>query len=100
MTNENRPKPFSKERTKATLCKIIFFYSIFYVVMKVIAAFKGLWVIPNLVLTLPYLIFAAIGFWMTKHNKFSWIYIVLGIFLISFIRYYEVEMMEWLQANI
>ena len=66
MTNENRPKPFSKERTKATLCKIIFFYSIFYVVMKVIAAFKGLWVIPNLVLTLPYLIFAAIGFWMTK----------------------------------
>ncbi|WP_121666284.1 hypothetical protein [Mesonia aquimarina] len=100
MDNENRPKPFSKERTKATICKVIFFYSVFYVVMKVIAAFKGMAVIPNLILSLPYLIFAIIGLWMTRNNKFSWWYVILGVLLVSFMRYYEFTFMQYLQKTL
>jgi len=100
MENKNQPRPFSKERTKATICKVIFFYSVFYVVMKVIAAFKGMAVVPNLLLSLPYLIFAVIGLWMTKNQKFSWWYVILGVFLISSMRFYELSLMQWFQENL
>jgi hypothetical protein len=77
---------------KALICKIILFYSVFYVIMKFIAvAFNEAWLLPNLVLAIPYLIFAAIGMIMLKQKSFSWIYVVAGILVISLVRYYEVD---------
>jgi hypothetical protein len=75
---------------KATVSKIILFYSIFYVIMKLIAIlFEGAWAIPNLILSVPFLIFAAVGGLMLKKNSFSWIYVIAGVIIISVIRYYE-----------
>lgn len=79
---------------KALISKIILFYSVFYVVMKIIAIlFEGVWVVPNLILTIPYIIFAVVGYVMIKRNHYSWIYVVAGVFVISLVRYYE---MDWL----
>lgn len=81
---------------KALVSKIILFYSVFYVIMKLIAIlFQGAWPIPNLLFTIPYLIFAAIGWRMMKREHFSWIYVIAGVIVISVIRYYE---MEWMVA--
>ena len=81
---------------KALFSKIILFYSIFYVVMKLIAVvFQQAWPIPNLLFTIPYIIFAAIGWKMMKSEEFSWTYVALGVVVISVIRYYE---MEWMVA--
>lgn len=81
---------------KALLTKIILFYSIFYVIMKLIAViFKGSWPIPNLLFTIPYIIFAVVGWRITKTEQFSWIYVIAGVIVISVIRYYE---MEWMIA--
>lgn len=78
---------------KALISKIILFYSFFYVIMKLIAIlFQGAWPIPNLILAIPYIIFAAIGWRMLKTNQYSWIYVVAGIIVISVVRYYE---MQW-----
>lgn len=78
---------------KALISKIILFYSFFYVIMKLIAIlFQGAWPIPNLILAIPYIIFAAIGWRMLKNNQYSWIYVVAGIIVISVVRYYE---MQW-----
>lgn len=78
---------------KALISKIILFYSFFYVIMKLIAIiFEGAWLIPNLILALPYIIFAAIGWRMLKTNHYSWIYVIAGIIVISVVRYYE---MQW-----
>lgn len=80
---------------KALLSKIIMFYSVFYVVMKIIAVvFREAWPIPNLLMAVPYLIFAVVGWIMFKKDRYSWIYVIAGIIVISIIRYYE---MEWLQ---
>ena len=74
------------------LSKVILFYSVFYVVMKVFAViFEGVWVLPNLILAIPFLIFAVIGIVMIKRKNYSWIYVIAGILVISAIRYFEAE---------
>lgn len=81
---------------KALLSKIILFYSIFYVIMKLIAVvFQKAWPIPNLLFTIPYIIFAVVGWRMMKSEQFSWVYVITGVIVISVIRYYE---MEWMVA--
>ncbi|MCJ7758442.1 MAG: hypothetical protein MUP24_09885 [Gillisia sp.] len=74
------------------LSKIILFYSVFYIVMKVFAVlFENVWVLPNLILAIPFLIFAILGGMMLKRNNYSWIYAIAGILVIGLIRYYEAE---------
>lgn len=81
---------------KALISKIILFYSVFYVIMKLIAVvFQGAWPIPNLLFTLPYIVFAIVGWRIMKSEQFSWIYVIAGVLVISVIRYYE---MEWMVA--
>ncbi len=82
-----------KDRYLSTISKIIFFYSVFYVVMKVLAILQGAWIMPNLILTIPYIIFAIIGGYMFRRNSYNWIYVIAGVILISVIRYFEKEWM-------
>lgn len=61
--------------------------------MKIIAiVFQGAWAIPNLIIALPFVVFAAIGWVMLKREQYSWIYVIAGVLIISVVRYYE---MEW-----
>lgn len=83
----------NSQRYLVLITKIIFFYSIFYVVMKVIAMFQGAWVVPNLILSLPYLAFAVVGGFMVKKDSYHWAYVIAGAILISIVRYYEQEWM-------
>jgi len=81
-----------KTNFKAIISKIIVFYSVFFVVMKLIAIlFDDVWVLPNLILALPFLLFAIIGGLLMKKEKFSWIFVILGVVIISAIRYYEAQ---------
>ncbi len=98
--NQPHAKPFSAENTKSVICKIIFFYSVFYVVMKIIAIFKGSWVMPNLILCVPFLLFAGLGFKMTKTKNYSWLYVIAGALVISFVRYYEIDLMHYLHEKL
>lgn len=85
---------------KALLSKIILFYSIFFVIMKLIAVlFQNAWPIPNLLFTIPYIIFAIVGWRMMKTENFSWVYVIAGVIVISVIRYYEMQWMVAIQQN-
>ena len=84
-------------RNLVLISKIIFFYSIFYIIMKIIAIFGGAWILPNLVLCIPYAVFAAIGAYMLKTEKYNWAYVIAGVIVISIVRYYEREWMLALQ---
>ena len=83
----------NSQRYLVLISKIIFFYSVFYVIMKIIAIFGDAWLKPNLILSLPYLIFAIVGGIMVKRNSYHWAYVVAGVILISIVRYYEQEWM-------
>ncbi len=81
-----------KTNFKAIISKIIVFYSVFYVVMKLIAIlFEDAWALPNLILALPFLLFAIVGGLLMKKEQFSWIYVIVGVLVISVIRFYEVR---------
>ncbi|WP_156101236.1 hypothetical protein [Salegentibacter sp. Hel_I_6] len=82
---------------KALICKIILFYSIFYGAMKIIAVlFQDAWPLPNLILAIPFVIFAIIGGFMLKHDSYSWVYVAAGVIIISIVRYYEIQWMQQL----
>ncbi|WP_300434512.1 hypothetical protein [Christiangramia sp.] len=87
------------QRYLVLISKIIFFYSVFYVIMKFVAMFQGAWVIPNLILSLPYLVFAIVGAFMVKRDSYHWAYVIAGVILISIVRYYEKEWMLQLHEN-
>ncbi len=97
---QNRPKPFSKERTRQTLGMIIYFYCVFFVMMKVIAVVQGAVVGPNLLIAIPFVGFAIWGFYQQRHHNFSWFYIIIGILMISALRYYETGLLQYLQDAI
>ena len=80
---------------KALISKIILFYSVFYGAMKIIAVlFNDAWPLPNLIMAIPFLIFAVVGGLMLKRDSYSWIYVAAGVIVISIVRYYEIQ---WLQ---
>jgi hypothetical protein len=65
---------------------------VFYVIMKLIAIlFDDAWALPNLILALPFLLFAIIGGLIMKKESFSWIFVIVGVLVISAIRYYEAQ---------
>lgn len=81
-----------KTNFKVIISKIIVFYSVFYVVMKLIAIlFEDAWALPNLILAIPFLLFALIGGLLMKKETYSWLYVIAGVLVISAIRYYEAQ---------
>lgn len=80
---------------KALISKIILFYSVFYGAMKIIAVlFNDAWPLPNLIMAIPFVVFAVVGGLMLKRDSYSWFYVAAGVIIISIVRYYEIQ---WLQ---
>ena len=87
-------------RNLVIITKIILFYSLFYIVMKLIAIFGGAWPIPNLILTIPYLILGAIGWMHLKRDTYSWWYVAAGAAVIILTRIYETQLAFWIQQHV
>ncbi len=89
------------QRNLIILTKIILFYSIFYVFMKlVVVLFGEAWPVPNLLLSLPYVILALISWWQIKQEKFSWLFVFIGAAVIILTRVYEREFAVWMQQQL
>lgn len=93
---ENRPKPFSKDRFKVTACKLIFFYSVFYVVMKITAVFNDYPVKASLIISAPFLLLSLWGGLVVKKHTYNWLYVIVGVIVISLIRYYELKIFNYI----
>lgn len=97
---ENRPKPFSKERTKHTVGMIVYFYSVFYVIMKIVSMVQEGDYFSKLIISLPFIVLGIIGLRLKTNNAFSWVYSIMGVVVISAIRYYEIDLLTYLQELI
>lgn len=69
--------------------KLIFFYCIFFIVMKILAVFQGAWLYANLIMILPILLVGLWGFFIVKTKKYNWLYVIIACLAISIIRYFE-----------
>lgn len=63
--------------------------------MKLIAAARGFVPEANLILAMPYLLFAVWGGIMMKKEDYHWAYVIAGVVVISLVRYFE---RDWMQA--
>ena len=87
-------------RNLVILTKIILFYSIFFIFMKAVILFQGAWLIPNLVLMLPFAILALLAGRQIKMENYSWFFVAVGAATIILIRVYETELAFWLQQQV
>lgn len=87
-------------RNLVILTKIILFYSIFYIIMKTIAIFGGAWLVPNLLLMIPFLILGIISGFQVKRENYSWWFVGIGAAVIILTRIYETEFAVWVQQQV
>lgn len=87
-------------RNLVILTKIILFYSIFYIVMKAIVLFGGAWLVPNLLLMVPYLILGTIAGIQVKRENYSWWFVAIGAAIIILTRIYETQLAVWIQQQV
>lgn len=88
------------QRNLVIITKIILFYSIFYVGLKLFIIFRGAWVGPNLLLALPFLLLAIVSGILVYRNKYSWLFVAVGAAVIVLTRIYESQWVWWLQQQI
>ena len=77
------------QRNLEIITKIILFYSLFYIFMKAVVIFQGAWLIPNLVLMLPFLVLGTISGIQVKRKAYSWFFVAAGAVVIILVRVYE-----------
>lgn len=88
------------ERNLVIITKIILFYSIFFVGMKLFIIFQGAWPIPNLLLSLPFVILAVLSGIMVKKHSYSWLFVGVGAAVIILIRIFETRLAHWIQQQV
>ena len=87
-------------RNLVILTKIILFYSLFFIFMKAVILFQGAWLIPNLILMLPFAILAVISGLQVKKDNYSWFFVAVGAAIIILTRIYETRLAFWLQEQL
>jgi len=81
---------------RITLFKIIILYCFFYAVVKVIGIWKGMWLIPNLIVVITLVIVGITGIWLTRQKNYPLIYLMAGSFFIILLRVYETRWVLYL----
>ena len=87
-------------RNLVILTKIILFYSLFYAFLKLVVIIRGGWLWPNLLLVIPFLILFSLGLKQVRSKAYSWIFVIFGAAVIVLVRFYEAQLVYWLQQEI
>lgn len=69
--------------------RIVVLYCIIYAIAKLVALFKGVWFYPNFIIMMGLLILGGVGGYLIKKDNYNWVYTIIGVVLISALRYYE-----------
>ncbi|GGD25374.1 hypothetical protein [Flavobacterium orientale] len=80
-----------------SLTKIVSVYSFFFVLLKSIAIIRGAWMIPNIILAIPFIIMGILTAYTVIYKKYSWIITIITVALIIAVRYYEYDLVYFLQ---
>ncbi|MDZ4147616.1 MAG: hypothetical protein U1C58_04965 [Flavobacteriaceae bacterium] len=85
-----------RSNLRIALFKIIILYCLFYAVVKIIGIWKGMWLIPNLIIVFGLAIIGVMGIWFVKQNKYPLIYVMAGSLFIVLLRVYETRWVFYL----
>lgn len=90
-------EPIVFNKYLVSLTKIVSVYSFFFVLLKSIAIFRGAWMIPNIILAIPFIIMGILTAYTVIYKKYSWIITIITVALIIAVRYYEYDLVYFLQ---
>ncbi|MFN3755473.1 MAG: hypothetical protein ACK4RM_00820 [Flavobacterium sp.] len=90
---KDQPVVFNKYLVSLT--KIIAFYSFFIILIKSYTIFRGAWLLPNLVLLLPFIVFGVLAAYTSFFQKYNWWVAGFGALMIILVRIFE---QEWIVA--
>jgi hypothetical protein len=82
-----------------SLTKIVSVYSFFFVLLKSIAILRGAWMISNIILAIPFIIMGILTAYTILYKKYSWVITIISVVLIIAVRYYEVDLVYFLQSK-
>ena len=82
-----------------SLTKIVSVYCFFFVLLKSIAIVRGAWMIPNIILALPFIIMGILTAYTVLYKKYSWAVTIAAVVLIIAVRYFEFDWVHYLQNN-
>lgn len=88
------------EKNLSVITKIILIYSIFFVGLKLFVIIQGAWLIPNLLLMVPFLVFATISGVMVKKEQYSWAFVIFAGLVIILVRIFETQLAQWVQQTL
>jgi len=86
-----------QQKIQLLLTKVITLYALFYMLVKVIGVFKGLWPVPNLIVAFFLLILGLSGWRLLRQNKAPLYFVILGVTFMILLRIYEVDLLLYLQ---
>lgn len=87
------------QRNLTIITKIIAYYCAFYTVIKIFAVINGTpYYFGQLILAVLLLALAVTGFSLLRVGRENWLYAVFGIVMVSLLRYYEADLLPWLQG--
>ncbi len=92
-------EPLVFNKYLVSLTKIVSVYCFFFVLLKSIAIVRGAWMIPNLVLAIPFIVMGILTAFTIMYKKYSWILTSLTVLLILLVRYFEYDWVYFLQLN-
>jgi hypothetical protein len=82
-----------------SLTKIVSIYCFFFVLLKSLAIIRGAWMVPNIILAVPFVLLGIATAYVVFFKKYNWLLAILGALLIVVVRYYEVDLVFYLQEN-
>ncbi|WP_340065408.1 hypothetical protein [Ascidiimonas aurantiaca] len=86
-------------RNLVIITKIIFYYCLFYIGVKVYGVFSGMWFLPNIVVILLLAVTGGLAAFFMIKKKYNWPYAIAGILIIVLLRIYESRLISYLYEN-
>jgi hypothetical protein len=90
-----KEQPVVFNKYLVSLTKIIAFYSFFIILIKSYTIFQGGWLLPNIILMLPFLVFGMLTAYTSYFQKYNWWVTGMGTAVIILVRLFE---SEWIVA--
>lgn len=90
----------TSNKNLVVLTKIILIYSIFYIGIKLFIIMQGAWLIPNLVLCVPFIVFVIVSGLIIKNQRYSWPFALFAMVVIVLVRIFETPLAGWIQQQV
>lgn len=86
-------------RNLVIITKIIFYYCLFYMGVKVYGIWSGMWFLPNIAIISLLAVTGGLGAFFIAKKKYNWPYAIIGVVVIILLRIYETRLISYLYEN-